>query len=131
MDKYKKFSLKGLKFNAEILSVYDGDTFDAGIFFLDNYFKFKFRILEINAPEIISDYENAIKSRNRLIQLMGIEIDINSTLSKKEIKQLFNNNFVEIECSNFDKYGRVLCYIFKDGENLGKKLLEENYASKY
>jgi len=131
MDKYKKFSLKGLKFNAEVLSVYDGDTFDAGILFLDNYFRFKFRILEINAPEIISDYENAIKSRNRLIQLMGIEIDIDSKLSKKEVKNLLNNNFVDVECFDFDKYGRVLCYLYKEGEDIGKKLLEENYAKRY
>jgi len=131
MDKYNKFSLKGLIFKAEVLSVYDGDTFYAGIFFLDNFFKFKFRILEINAPEIISDYENAIRSRNRLIQLMGVDININSNISKKEVKQLLNNNFVDIECYNFDKYGRVLCYLFKEGINIGKTLLEENYAKKY
>ena len=52
MEKYKRFTLDGIKTKAQVLSVYDGDTFTAGIEFLNEFFSFSFRILEINTPEI-------------------------------------------------------------------------------
>ena len=131
MEKYKRFTLDCIKTKAQVLSVYDGDTFTAGIEFLNEFFSFSFRILEINTPEIRSDYENAIKSRNRFLQLIGVEIELDSKKSKKEIEKFLVEIFVDVECKKFDKYGRVLCNVFKDDVNLGNMLLEENFAVPY
>jgi len=133
MEKYKKLTLNGLNTKAEILSVYDGDTFTAGIEFLNDFYKFRFRILEIDTPEIKTDFENAIISRNRFLQLIGLDIDLNSKLTKKEIQNLLIANclFVDVECHNFDKYGRILCKIYKDGVDLGNVLIIEKFARTY
>ena len=131
MEKYKALSLNGINTKAEVLSVYDGDTFTGGIEFLDSFYKFSFRISKIDTPEIRTDYENAIKSRNRFLQLIGVDIDLDSKKTKKEIKRLLIDIFVDIECKEFDKYGRVLCNVYKDNIDLGQTLIDENFACVY
>ena len=93
--------------------------------------KANFRISKIDTPEIRTDYENAIKSRNRFLQLIGVDIDLDSKKTKKEIKSLLIDIFVDIECKSFDKYGRVLCNVYKDNVDLGQTLIDENFACVY
>lgn len=131
MEKYKSLTLNGINTKAEVLSVYDGDTFTGGIEFLDSLYKFNFRISKIDTPEIKTDYENAIRSRNRFLQLIGVDIDLDSKKTKKEIKSLLIDIFVYIECKSFDKYGRVLCNVYKDNVDLGQTLIDENFACVY
>lgn len=132
---FKKLTLDGICSYARIISVYDGDTFTAGIPFKDDCYRFSFRILNIDAPEIKNDPGNAKKSRNRLIQLMGLSIELSEDLSRKELINMFMKEkiLVWIKCGRFEKYGRVLCtvYDYTKQINLGDVLLQENLANLY
>ena len=133
MNAYKKFTLDGLQHKGRILSVYDGDTFIAGIPFMDDKFQFKFRISKIDTPEIRKEFDKAMQSRNKFLQLCGLDIDLHSKLTKKEIENLLKNTIIEVDifCKKHEKYGRILCDVFKNDVDIGQKLIEENFAKRY
>jgi endonuclease YncB( thermonuclease family) len=130
---YKKFTLDGLREKGRLLSVYDGDTFIAGISFMNDNFQFKFRISNIDTPEIKTDFDNAMQSRNKFLQLCGLNIDLHSKLTKKEIETLLKDNIIEVDihCKKHEKYGRILCDVFKNNIDVGQTLIEEKYAKSY
>lgn len=132
---YKQFSLNKIDIYAKIISVYDGDTFSAGVLYKNDFYKFTFRIANINTPEIKNDYENAIKSRNRFLQLAGLDINLTNECNKKTIIDMLKkyNIIVFLKCKSFDKYGRTLCDVYSKDKsiNIGLKLIEEQYACKY
>lgn len=96
----------------EVVRVIDGDTF----------------IIKYNGEE-------------RRVRLLGVDTP-ESVHPKKEknvpegkiasdyTKELLKNKKVSIEfdVEEEDRYGRLLCYVYIDGEMLNKKLLEKGYA---
>jgi len=94
----EKFSLVGL-FKAKCVSVYDGDTitcvFDP--FISGQFSKFKIRLSGIDTPEIRTKDLDEKKS--------GIEV-------RDFLRELILDKIIYINCQNFDKYGRVLAYVY-------------------
>ena len=144
-DDVEIFSLSGQNKFGKIVDIYDADTCKI-IFFLDNKIvKFNCRLNGIDAPELRQSKKNpnriieknkAKKARNRLIQLStDVNIQIDYHFNKKNKKELMDKNtkILKIECSDFDKYGRLLVKLY-DLENyncINNILIEEGYAKHY
>ena len=89
-----EFSLKGRKLPAKIVSVYDGDTCKLNLFLEDGkLYKFNIRIDGYDSPEM--------KSKNILEKKFAQR-------SKEYLGNMILGKIVNIECGDFDKYGRIL-----------------------
>ena len=90
--------------------IHDGDT---AVFFLENGEKVICRFLAVDTPEIEEEgYEEAKRYTDRILsnaRQIIIELD---PFSEK-----------------YDKYDRLLAWVWVDGELLQAKLLENNYAT--
>ncbi len=106
-----RFSLNGLKTKATIIDVYDGDTVTALFPFKGDMYKWKCRLYGIDTPEIRKEKVKAIESRDFL-------------------RSLVLNKEVDLECLNFDKYGRVLVKIYTD-KYINDHLVSLGYAKIY
>jgi endonuclease YncB( thermonuclease family) len=61
-------------------------------------------------------------------------MDNNKEYTRKEIRELIynsNNNFIDVKFGDFDKYGRPLVIIYKDGININNAMIVGGYAKKY
>lgn len=113
------FSLDGIVVQAKVVDCYDGDTitcvFNPGDI-SEKKFRWKCRLIGIDTPEIRSrnkdDRERAIVARDYL----------RSLILDKEIT---------LECSKFDKYGRVLVNVKKDDLDVNKDLVEKGHAVEF
>lgn len=140
-DNTTNFSFNNKIFYARVVDIYDGDTCTCIFYFNDNYYKFKIRLANIDTCEIKSkDEENkklANDAKNRLYTLITKNNDI---ITKQELKIKLNSNvyIVKLLCGEFDKYGRLLGWLFdKTTTNMNidfsynKILLNENLAYEY
>lgn len=69
------------------------------------------------------------------VRLKGINTPENSEWLDVEatrfVKGMVENKSVEIESHGFDKYGRMLAYIFIDRKNLNSEILEKGFGTLY
>lgn len=112
-------SLDRVKINT-VDSVYDGDTFRATINSWPKWMhKFPFRLAGIDTPEkgwrAKSDYERALG-------LKAYELTKRKLTSAKSV-------YVTID--KLGKYGRALCVVDVDGENLNQLLIDAGLAYEY
>lgn len=117
----EEFSFNNTKKKAKIISVYDADTVDAILCVRDRPYKFKIRINGIDTPEIRPP--KTMDNRELHVEC-GIKC-------REYLKSKILNKIVEIHCSEFDKYGRILGQIYIDDMNISDHLLCKKYAKKY
>lgn len=99
------FQLENFKTEAKVLSVYDGDTIKVAFPYFGKMYKWKCRILRINAPEVRGDgKEDGIKVRDQL-------------------REMILGKIVNVNCEKFDSFGRVLSEIEYNGVNISDYLL--------
>jgi len=142
----EQFNLIGLKTIGKIVDLYDGDTCRIILVFHNMLYKFNCRIAGLDTPEmkplltkLNRDIEiiNAHKCRNKLLNLTTNCVCADDIIMKKnECKKLLENNtkLINIECFEFDKYGRLLVKIFNDeksNKSINDILIEEGFAKKY
>lgn len=132
------FSLCGREFIGKIVNIHDGDTLTAIIeLFPGQYYKFNFRFLGINAPEISwKERIKGLESKYRVINFFtNIPIDTLRTYSYSDMRNIFNGDYsyyCKLKCAKEnDKYGRVLANIYKDDVCINDLLVRENLACKY
>lgn len=136
------FTLSGLKTPARVVNVVDGDTLTLIIPVFDNYYKFYTRISGIDTCEIHSKDEKikelGLKAKYRVIELLlspPKKLSEIIGITNKQIVDMFDKDIciINIECGDFDKYGRLLADVFtKDGsKSIASILLEEKLAYKY
>lgn len=113
----KSISLKNIFTPARVVDIYDGDTLTLIIPVFNDYFKFQVRLSGIDTCELkshnIQAKQIAYKARNRLFELItGTTID--ETVTRKEIRELLHMSvyIVNILCDDFEKYGRLMGWIF-------------------
>lgn len=119
MEKYIDtpfFSLEGMKCQAYVYSVYDGDTVTLIIEFQEKEYKWKCRLSGIDTAEL----------RTKNIKEKEYAYKVKEILSDKIL-----NKIVDIECLKFDKYGRTLVKIYYDNICINDWLIENGYAKKY
>lgn len=138
LDNTSIVSLEGQILYGKVVDIYDGDTCTLILPFNDKPYKFNVRLAEIDTCELKSKYlinkDLGIKARDRLLELITGKININS---KKDIKELLNtNNYIlNVKCGKYDKYGRLLCWLYeKDKLNnlsFNQILVNEKLAYNY
>ena len=112
------FSLNGYSTLAKVVKVYDGDTIQVVFKYFDKYYKWRCRISHVDTPEI--------KTPNQKEKEMAI-------LVRDKVSSMILNKVVQIECFEFDKYGRLLIEIVLPNSTtkLHDWLIGNVYAYKY
>ena len=134
------FTLSGIKTQARLVDVYDGDTITC-IFpiFGENYYKFKLRLMGIDTYELknnnIEGKQKALDGRHKILTVCCDTYNLDVDCHRNEIQNFLKSNeiYVWIECFEFDKYGRVLANVYKtQGDiSLSELLLNSQLAYKY
>jgi len=100
----------------QVIKVVDGDTMDVDI---DGKIE-RLRLIGIDTPETVDPRKE--------VQCFGKE-------ASNKAKELLEGKFVTLESdetqSTRDKYKRLLVYVFVDGVNFNKFMIEEGYAYEY
>lgn len=110
------FDFNGKTKWGKVVKVYDGDTIHVVFYLGCKPYRWKCRLLGIDTPEIKTklkdEHEAAIKA-------------------KEKLSELILNKIITINCSNFDKYGRLLITIYKSGVNINEFMIRQGHAYKY
>jgi len=128
----KIFSLKGIRTKGKIIKNYDGDTADCVLIYRNDLYRFKVRFYGYDSPEIkpslnIENRDDIIKkakdAKFRLWQLTTKTDEYNN-----------HKNIINIECGDFDKYGRLLITAFEDDDfskSINMRMIDEGYGYSY
>ena len=103
---------------AEVISIYDGDTFDVRIQPLpDLFYDFSVRVSGIDTPEM----KGACEKERALAK------------KAKELTTAFiYSGSIELRNFKSDKYsGRIVAEVWSNGTSLAQELINEKYAYKY
>lgn len=143
-DNTKELSFKGKEYVVKVLDIYDGDTITVAFPLFDNIWRFTIRLSEIDTCEIKSKdpraKELAIQARDRLFQLIrGVATPVED-LNRKSLRILLgkNNYYVKLRCGDFDKYGRLLAFVYPpncvstdERYSFNRQLVKEKLAYTY
>jgi len=119
------FSLNGQYIVGRVVDIYDGDTITCVLNILGSFYKFNIRLAEIDTCEMKSKNENnkmfAQKARSRLYELITESQNaLDLHISRKELRDILNKDvyLIKIMCGEFDKYGRLLGWLFNKSNEL-------------
>lgn len=110
------FSLEGKEMFAKCVKCYDGDTIHIVLKYNDEYVRFRCRLLEIDTPEL--------RSKN------AKEKEI-AKMARDEMREWVLDKIVGVKCGEFDKYGRLLVYIYPYGSQIGGTHQEKGYQGSF
>ena len=111
------FTFKGKKMKCKVVSVYDGDTMRVVFPLNKKMYKWNCRLLGIDTPEL--------RTKNKHEKELAI-------IAKENLIKLVLNNVIEIHCSGWDKYGRLLVTpITKKEGNICNWMIKNKYAREY
>lgn len=139
-DNTPAFTLDGIQTTARVVDVYDADTMTVVMPFAGTYYRFSVRLAGIDSCEIksksLSLKMKALAARNRVLQLLGLNVALEAGLSRKEVRAMLESSVytVWLVCGDFEKYGRVLGNVFQDTtskKSLSAILLDEGHAYAY
>jgi endonuclease YncB( thermonuclease family) len=125
----KELNFKDNILTARVVDIYDGDTITCILYVFKNHYKFKIRLAEIDTDEMTSKEENiSLEAKGRLYNLITNE---KMLIDKKEVKKYLNENIflVKLLCGDFEKYGRLLAYVFNKNYIFNGDILNHNYES--
>ena len=123
------FSFMGKILIGRIVDVYDGDTCTVLFEYNNEIMKYKLRAMGYDCAEMKpkksdpnrdKEKELAIAAKNRFIQLIG-----------------GSDTIVQVKCLEFDKYGRILGYIYRLNEDVETAksvndiMIEEGHGKQY
>ncbi len=146
INNVKSFSLENMFIECRIIDIYDGDTCTCIIPLFNDFYKFNVRLADIDTCEMKSKLKEnknlALEARKRLCILISEDLnDIPLDITRKKLCIRLNSNCytIKIKCGEFDKYGRLLGWLYKlDATNetpveqsLNYILINENLAYKY
>lgn len=127
------FSLAGEVMIGKCVKCYDADSVHIVVNYRDRFNKFKCRLADIDTPEL--------RTSNLLEKKIAKE-------ARNLVRKWIEGKLVLIKCGSFDKYGRLLIYIYPyinnnptisqlGGDLLGyngsinERLVDQHYACKY
>lgn len=114
----KTFSFNGLDILAKVGRVHDADTLTILFKYNNQAFKHNIRLLGVDAPEMNSK----VDAEKKVAQLGQIFLS-----------DLILNKIIRVKMTDFDQYGRSLCYIYLlDSETtINSLLVEQGYVRPY
>ena len=102
--------------DANVVSVYDGDTIKV-IFPLHGVlYKWNCRLSGVDTPEL--------RTRNENEKAYGYVV-------RDKLREKILNKVVRVSCGDLDKYGRLLVTVFMEDENVNQWLITSDYAFAY
>jgi len=117
----------GVKYEVRVIDVIDGDTIE--VQFQDR--TETIRILGIDTPEIVAEKNKPYEYKTNNLECLadwGLK-------AKKFVNSMLNGKTVQIEFDEKaglrDSFGRLLAYVYVDGKDFGKMLVEKGYARVY
>jgi endonuclease YncB( thermonuclease family) len=136
------FTLAGTTRQAKVVSCYDGDTFEAAMILGDTLWKFDCRMCGYDSPEIKplksapnrdAEKTAALRSKIALMSHICDGIEPTRPYTNKELNDLVKTNkkIIELDCKEFDKYGRVLVEIKHSDGDVGSTVNEWMIANHY
>lgn len=135
----KHLTLKGHECEGRVVDIIDGDTIQIVINVFGGFYKFNVRLAGIDTCEMKST--NIVlkrKAEEAKMQLftMITGIDNMQLVSRKDIQKYLQDHIclVWLNCSDFDKYGRLLAEIYSDKSMVccfSTVLVEKNLAYHY
>lgn len=111
-----EFSFEGQTKDAKVLKVYDGDTITVAFPLGDIMYKWNCRLTGVDTPEL--------RTRNLEEKKFGYEV-------RDELRKKIFGQVVQIECGEFDKYGRLLAKVHIENECINDWLIDNGYAFAY
>lgn len=115
-DSIDEIDLTNIEIQSKVVSVYDGDTIKVVFPYLNKLFKWNCRLEGIDTPEL--------RTKNINEKKYGYIV-------RDKLRNKILNQIVTIKCGQFDKYGRLLVYIYIDQINVNQWLIKNNYAFAY
>ena len=143
MEDVAEFSLNGIKTLGKVVDIYDGESCKIILLNGNVLMRFNCRLKFIDTPEMKPsknkpnreiEIKNAIKCRNKLLQLTtSCNINLDDNLNKSQITKLMklNNKVIKVQCHEFDKYGRLLVELIVNDKTANDILVEEGFAKSY
>ena len=121
-DTTSTFNFDKLYTLCRVVDIYDGDTITCAMVINNNVCKITIRLLDIDTCELKSKDNNvkdkAYEARQYLTNLIlkdnDVDIVIDRYIKRKQLREILSNNvcLVNAYCGKFDKYGRVLGWIY-------------------
>ena len=123
----KKFSLKGKKYLAKVVDIYDGDTITVLIRYRMKTHKFKVRMFGYDSPEMKppKDDPNRYEIKKAAVQ------------AKIKLAEIIDQKIVELDCGGFAKYGRLLATVHlrenccKSSININQWMIDNGHGYRY
>lgn len=110
------FTLNGYQTLAKVVHVYDGDTIHVVFKYFDAYYKWVCRIAHVDTPEL--------RTKNEEEKRKGYE-------TRDKLRELILNKIVNLQCLQFDKYGRLLAEIYINDIHVNQWLIDNHLAKQY
>lgn len=127
-DNTPYFDFEGMTMIAKPCQIYDGDTFTAIFRYEGIVMKYRCRMYGYDSPEMKPSLKIDKEIREEEIR--------KAKLAKNKLEELlFKNNTkcVELECKNFDKYGRILVNVnnLVDENSINSIMIKEGFGYPY
>lgn len=132
-QKAEKFSYKGLHFKAKVVDIYDGDTLTVVFRYNGKLQQHSCRMLGYDSPEMKPPKTQV----NRDLEIAA------AIKAKTALSNIILNRVIDIQCDQFDKYGRILitimirpptsicCHYCTPKINLNKWMIDQGYGIPY
>jgi endonuclease YncB( thermonuclease family) len=103
-------------YECKCVKVYDGDTITVALSTGGEYFKYPVRMNGYDTPEI--------RTRDLTEKSWGYK-------SKYLLSSLILNRVITLKCHKFEKYGRILGTVLRDGIDVNEVMIKRGYARAY
>jgi endonuclease YncB( thermonuclease family) len=122
-DTVSLFSFENYTCKVNIVDVYDGDTFTGCFYYNNKLYKYKFRTIGYDSPEMKPLKIN--KNRDKEKQA--------AKRAKERFIELIDNKLVTVEMGKFDKYGRILATVYHTRRNntINNIMIREGHGVPY
>jgi endonuclease YncB( thermonuclease family) len=120
------FNFKGKRFKCRYCNIYDGDTFSIIFIFKDEIIKYRCRCLGYDTPEMKPSLKNPNREKEKEVAKLAKARFI-------ELLEKGKDGLIEVECFEFDKYGRILVNVYNgvDNESLNDIMIKEGHGIPY